>query len=208
MIDEVYVSDPVLEDQLLASSSGVRIVRIPEGDMERISQMTTPPGVFALCNLPPAEHAPASCAGQRLLYLDGIRDPGNLGTILRIADWFGLDGVWMSPDCVDPWNPKVLQSAMGSAFRVPAREMDHESLLAIREVRLYGCDGSGTPVTGMEPPAEGIFIFGNESTGISDELMEHVSDVLAVPRDRSLGAESLNVSTAVGILAAWWTSSV
>jgi len=193
---------------LLASSPGVRIILIPKGDMDRISQMTSPPGVFALCNLPPAEHAPVSYAGKRLLYLDGIRDPGNLGTILRIADWFGLDGVLMSPDCVDPWNPKVLQSAMGSAFRVPAREMDHATLLGIGEVRQYCCDGSGTPVTGMQPPADGIFIFGNESTGISDELMDQAAAVLAISRERSLGAESLNVSAAVGILAAWWTGSV
>ena len=208
VIDELYVSDVDAYDILQASVDKVRVVRIPEGDMARVSQMATPPGVLALCHLPATPSIPASLSGMRALYLDSIRDPGNLGTILRIADWFGLDQVFVSPECADLYNPKVLQAAMGSAFRVPVCPMDRERLLRVDDVLCYVCDAGGTDIRDMDPPGEGIFIFGNESQGVSEEIRQGIHNVVGITRDRSLGAESLNVSVAVAIISAWWTGAV
>lgn len=205
LIDELIVSDPEAADIFQASPDKVRVIRVPPGDMDRISQMTTPPGVLALCQLPETPVLPDTFSGSRMMYLDGIRDPGNLGTILRIADWFGLDGVLLSPDCADIYAPKVVQAAMGSLFRVPVYEMDRDRLREVRDVRIYVCDVSGEDIAGMVPPPDGIFVFGNEARGVSEEILEHAAQVVAISRERSRGAESLNVSVALAVVAAWWT---
>ncbi|MBK9106551.1 MAG: hypothetical protein IPL92_18830 [Saprospiraceae bacterium] len=141
---------------------------------------------------------------MRIFYLDSIRDPGNLGTILRIADWFGLDFVILSPDCVDVYNHKVLQASMGSAMRIRKAELDIAGLLAIGDAKIFVCDAGGKNINDIMAPAEGIIVLGNESLGVSDEIMHRVKDVFAIPGDRSLGAESLNVASAAAIVAAWW----
>ncbi len=166
--------------------------------------MTTPPGVLTVCKMPAAQHLPENISGLRIFYLDAIRDPGNLGTILRIADWFGIDFVICSTDSVDVYNHKVLQSSMGSALRVKTCELSKDELMARVGNSIYICDSDGTNIYDIEPPEEGIIIFGNESLGVSDEIMHRVKDVIAIPGDYSLGAESLNVATAAAIIGSWW----
>ncbi|HUR31195.1 MAG TPA: TrmH family RNA methyltransferase, partial [Saprospiraceae bacterium] len=170
----------------------------------QISQMTTPPGVLSVCKLPEQTYLPEDIHGKRIFYLDSIRDPGNLGTIFRIADWFGLDYVICSPDCVDMYNHKVLQASMGSALRIKTIEMRQEELLMIAGSDLYICDTEGKSIYSMSAPTEGIIVLGNESLGVSEELMHKVKEVISIPGDGSLGAESLNVASAAAIIAAWW----
>lgn len=176
--------------------------------MHHISQMTTPPGVLTICHTLPEVFVPDALEGKKIFYLDSIRDPGNLGTILRIADWFGLDFVIYSPDCVDIYNHKVLQSSMGSALRIPTCEMSKEELLMRMDDQLYVCDTDGTSIYNINPPLTGIIVLGNESLGVSDELMHKVKTKIAIPGDRSLGAESLNVASAAAIIASWWVGRV
>ncbi len=173
-------------------------------EMHHLSQMTTPPGVLTICKTIPQVFLPETFSGKRIFYLDSIRDPGNLGTILRIADWFGLDYVICSPDSVDIYNHKVLQSSMGSALRVPSCEMSKDELLMRVADQLYICDTEGISIQELEPPTEGIIVLGNESLGVSDELMHKVKTKISIPGDKSLGAESLNVASAAAIIAAWW----
>lgn len=204
IIEEVYISNPDYQSILQEIIDVERLCQVTPQQMHQISQMSTPPGVLAVCSLPHEASLPESISGKRIFYLDSIRDPGNLGTILRIADWFGLDFVILSPDCVDIYNHKVLQASMGSALRVKTTTLDTVGLMSIGDGKLYVCDAGGKNINTIEPPKEGIIVLSNESLGVSSEIMHQVKEVLAIPGDRSLGAESLNVASAAAIVAAWW----
>ncbi len=204
IVEEVYISNPDYLAILEKIISPDEICVVTPQQMHQISQMTTYPGVLSVCKLPEEDHLPEDISGMRMYYLDAIRDPGNLGTILRIADWFGLDFVICSPDCVDIFNHKVLQASMGSALRVKTCVLDKEELLAKGGDHLYICDAEGKNINTTIPPADGIMILGNESLGISEEITQRVKERFAIPGDRSLGAESLNVASAAAIIAAWW----
>lgn len=205
IIEAVYISNPDYQAILENIINPELLCRVTPQQMHQISQMTTPPGVLSVCKLPDPGFMPEQSTGMRIFYLDAIRDPGNLGTILRIADWFGIHFVILSPDCVDIYNSKVLQASMGSALRVKTGEMTKSELLARNET-LFICDSEGKNIHETIPPSEGIMIFGNESLGVSDEIAHKVKDIIAIPGERSIGAESLNVASAAAIIAYWWTN--
>jgi len=203
LVEEVFISNPDHIPLLSQLAEDVSIIEISPQHMHQVSQMTTPPGVLAICHMPNEPPIPDHLSGMKIFYLDAIRDPGNLGTILRIADWFGLDFVFLSPDCVDLYNYKVLQASMGSALRIKAAELDKAGLLSIANGNIYVCDTEGTFIDATSPPTDGIFVLGNESLGVSDELLHQVKDIFAIPGHHRLGAESLNVASAAAILAYW-----
>jgi RNA methyltransferase, TrmH family len=205
LVEEVLISNPDHIPLLSQLAENVSIIEIAPQYMHQISQMSTPPGVLTICHLPNESVMPEHLSGMKVFYLDAIRDPGNLGTILRIADWFGLDLVLLSPDCVDIYNYKVLQASMGSALRVKTIELDKTALLSISAGNLYVCDTEGTNIDGIDPPGDGILVLGNESLGVSDELLHQVKEILTIPGHHRLGAESLNVASAAAIMAHWWT---
>lgn len=191
---------------------------IGEESMSRISSLSSPSPVLAVLHKPldiniSDASALSSYLGNSGLYLalDTIRDPGNLGTILRIADWFGIDAVFAAPDTVDVFNPKVVQATMGAIFRVKFHYADIPSLC--RAAVNAGGNVYGTFLDGMDlydrdlnPGADSpsVIIIGNESNGISDEVAALVSDRLYIPpypRDDS-GSESLNAAVATAITVA------
>ncbi|MDZ4748008.1 MAG: TrmH family RNA methyltransferase [Saprospiraceae bacterium] len=204
IVESVYISNPDYQSILENLIDADRVCQVSPQQMHQISQMSTPPGVLTVCALPPDNQLPAHLNGMRIFYLDSIRDPGNLGTILRIVDWFGLDFVILSPDCVDIFNHKVLQASMGSALRVRTCVLGKVELLAFGEGKIYVCDAEGKNIYTTPPPDEGIIVLGNESLGVSGEIAHQVKEVFAIPGDRSLGAESLNVASAAAVVAAWW----
>jgi TrmH family RNA methyltransferase len=206
LVEEIYLSNPDYLNTLTPHIVDQTVQIISPQHMHQLSQMTTPPGILAVCRLPGETVLPEDLNGLKVFYLDSIRDPGNLGTILRIADWFALDYVFLSPDCVDILNHKVLQSSMGSALRVRCMEMEKNDLLALQGIKIYICDADGKSIDSVTPPASGILVLGNESLGVSEEIMHQVEDVFAISASRSLGAESLNVASAAAIMAHWWVS--
>ncbi|MEO5905264.1 MAG: TrmH family RNA methyltransferase [Saprospiraceae bacterium] len=205
VIEEIYISNPDYLAILQNVIGEEKLYEVTPVQMRQISQMTTPPGVLSVCKLPEMNQLPESIDGMRIFYLEAIRDPGNLGTILRIADWFGLDFVICSPDCVDIFNHKVLQASMGSALWVKCIEMEKEELMSRGGDRLYICDTEGKSIDLMEAPSEGIIILGNESSGVSDEIMHRVREVISIPGAKHKNAESLNVASAAAIIASWWS---
>lgn len=180
--------------------------------MARISQLSSPSPVLAVVRKPSDLHAAAPDPGNGLwLALDSLRDPGNLGTIIRIADWFGLEGVFASEDSVDLFNPKVVQSTMGAIFRVRFHYTDLPSLadrIRSRNGNVYGTFLDGNNLydrdlnVGKDCPC--LVVTGNESNGISPVLAAKVNDRLYIPPfpPGEPGSESLNAAVATAVVIA------
>ena len=136
-----------------------------------------------------------------ILALDSIRDPGNLGTILRLCDWFGIDQIVCSKDAVDIYNPKVVQATMGSIARVNLNYIDLENFIGQTQLPVFGTFMQGNIIYKTDLPQEGIIVMGNEANGISPELEKLIKNRLTIPRFGSLQkTESLNVATATAIV--------
>ncbi len=168
--------------------------------MARISALSTPPPVAALVRKP----QPRSLSLGRGLYLalDSVRDPGNMGTLLRLADWFGISTVFASPDCVETFNPKTVQASMGSVFRVAAVYCDLPDIckrFRALDMPVYGTFMEGEDIYTQHLASEGLVIMGNESNGISAEVASCVSTRLNIPSFGG-GAESLNVAVAAAVV--------
>ena len=154
--------------------NGVELVEADEKDLEKISQMTTPNKVLAVIKKF-EEPADINTKETVSLVLDTIQDPGNLGTIIRIADWFGIEQIICSDDCADIYNPKVVQSTMGSIARVKVFYTDLVSWLQVqRDVFIYAASLEGQNVAVMKKINEGLIVIGNESKGISPAIFELV----------------------------------
>ncbi|TNE61210.1 MAG: RNA methyltransferase [Bacteroidetes bacterium] len=173
---------------------------ITEKELSRISAQTTPNAVMAVAGMPVI--APDFKPEGTVFYLDGIRDPGNLGTIIRIADWFGMPAVYCSADCVDHFSPKVVQSSMGSVLRVPLLERSLEEA-AQAYTAVFGAVMDGTSIYESVIPEAAMLVIGNESSGIRSEAERFLTHRITIPRSADSQAESLNASVAAGILAAF-----
>lgn len=181
--------------------------------MERISQLTSPSPVLALVRKPGSVETGSYDASQCGLYLalDSIRDPGNLGTILRIADWFGIKAVMASRDTVELFNPKVVQATMGAIFRVDFHYVDLQAFasdILAAGGKVYGTFLDGADIysreleTGLDRPS--VVVIGNEANGISNGMARLVSDRLYIPPypTDDPGSESLNAAVATAITVA------
>ena len=182
-------------------SLGARAAIVPQGLLEAVCDTRTPQGVCASFALP--EPIPLEAAPARIVALDGVQDPGNVGTIWRTADAAGLDGLLFGGGCADPLSPKVQRSAMGSGFRVPFMLEDDlpAALRALRERgwRVIASDLHGTDFyTHPDPGDRYVLVIGNEARGISDAVRAEADMLLKLPMRG--GAESLNAAVAAGIM--------
>jgi TrmH family RNA methyltransferase len=169
-----------------------------ESEIESISSLQSPGQVLVVAIIP-EEPAVADNASW-FIALDGIQDPGNMGTIIRIADWFGITDLVCSPGCVDVYNPKVVQSAMGGHLRVRIHHRDLVSFLPSLNIPLYAAVLGGNDVYEVGRPSSGVLVIGNESRGISPEVVDLATSLVTIPRKG--GAESLNAGVSAGILCA------
>ena len=132
------------------------------------------------------------------MILDGLQDPGNFGTIIRIADWFGIENIICSNDCVELYNPKVIQSTMGSFTRVKVIYRELEIYLQENKLPVYGALLNGTDVRKIVKPKEGLLLIGNEGKGIRDSILPYINNAISIEKVGQ--AESLNAAIATGIL--------
>src|SRR6185312_4274818 len=178
--------------------------QVTEVEMKQMSTLTTPPNIMALCRIPTETYTMPDMQQELALVLDDIRDPGNLGSIIRIADWFGIKHIFCTPECVDAYNPKVVQASMGSIARV---QLDYKNLRAIlqecaeKKIPVYGAKLDGTSILKEHLSTNGLLIIGNESNGISPELGKYITNAIKIPSYQG-GAESLNAAMATAILCA------
>lgn len=184
---------------------------VTEAELKKISSLTTPNAVLAVAEMPDdlglsiiSSFKLQTPSTPLSFFLDGLQDPGNVGTILRTADWFGMPTVFCSPDCADVFSPKVVQASMGAVLRIHTAELPLAELVHTLP--------SGTPVLGAvlggqsvfegKLPTHGLLVIGNEGRGISPDTERLLTHRLTIPRHPQGKAESLNAAVAAGILAA------
>ncbi|WP_295982755.1 RNA methyltransferase [uncultured Algibacter sp.] len=173
-------------------------VIISDSDLKRISFLTTPNKALAIFKIP--ESKPIDNSGL-IVALDSIRDPGNLGTIIRLCDWFGVKELICSKETVDCFNPKVIQATMGSITRVNVSYMNLVPFLRGIETSVFGAFMEGENVYHKTLPKTGVLVMGNEANGVSKEVEAVITEKMSIPRFGDLQAtESLNVATATAIL--------
>jgi len=176
-----------------------QVERISDDELRRLSFLQHPQDVLGVFQIP---NASAECAtGGLRLALDGVQDPGNLGTIIRVADWFGIDTIYCSEDTADAWSPKVVQATMGSIARVNIKYCHLPTLISASTVPVYGTLLDGNDLYAEALTADGIIVMGNEGNGISPAVRKLITHRLLIPRYHE-GAESLNVAIATAITCA------
>lgn len=175
-----------------------RVPLIHGRDMEQISSLTQPPGYLAV--LKQSFSKLSEINGTTFCVANAIADPGNLGTLIRTCEWFGIDALLLDDQCVDVYNSKVVQATMGSILRLPfasATSVELIEYFRLKEIPLLAADLNGTPIQSFKAPENWALVVGSESHGVSKEFIQASSTRLTIP---SLGnAESLNASVAGGI---------
>lgn len=203
VIQELLNSDFVLEHlyvtaDIFADADPGKKTLIPDADLKKISALAVPNNCLAVFKIPPPK---AITDTGLIIALDDIRDPGNLGTILRLCDWFGVKQLLCSEQTVDIYNPKVVQATMGSIARVTIVYTDLKEYLLRTQLPVFGTFMDGANIYKTELPKQGIIVMGNEANGISAEIGHIAKNRLSIPRFGNLQqTESLNVATATAII--------
>ena len=175
-----------------------QVTRVSADDLKKMSALTTTPNCLAVFHCLESKTIDFS---DWVVALDDIRDPGNLGTIIRLCDWFGIKQIICSKETVDIYNPKVVQATMGSITRVNVNYVDLKLFLAQTKLPVFGTFMDGENIYQSKLPQDGIIIMGNEANGISEEIEKIVTSRLTIPRFGELQkTESLNVATATAII--------
>lgn len=192
-LEHLYSTKQDFED-VLASKKTL----INEADLKRITALATANSCLAVFKIPVEKKIKES---GLIIALDSIRDPGNLGTILRLSDWFGVKEIVCSKETVDLYNPKVVQATMGSIARVNVSYVDLNAFISNTDLAVFGTFMDGENIYKKSLPQEGIVVMGNEANGISKELEKLIKNRLSIPRFGEIQkTESLNVATATAII--------
>jgi len=204
-VQEIFASSEWLERFGSMVGEGIGLNEVSDGELRKVSHMKTPQQVLALVRIPEFELPTTALVNEIVLGLEAIRDPGNLGTIIRTADWFGIKHILCTPDSVDLYNPKVVQSTMGAIARIRVYYTDMEPFLQDSSVKgkaVYGTflDGENIYETQLEPNP--LVLFGNESRGLSAQYDRHITSRISIPSfaGSKRGSESLNLAASVAIV--------
>jgi len=189
------------DPKVLNLSQKINLYNISVTDVEKISSLKTPQQVIALVKIP--QHSTLN--NQKLtqkfsLVLDGLQDPGNVGTIIRTADWFGIENVICSDDTADAYNPKVVQASMGSLAHINVHYVDLPAVLPQLGLPIFGAMLTGENIYKMQFGAEGLIVLGNEGNGLRPLVEQLINKAVTIPRAGR--AESLNVGIAAALFCA------
>jgi len=192
---------PQYQSLLPKLPSNIKLFEVNNVELEKISTLQAPQGILALIAIPEnLEIAPEALVGEFSLALDGIQDPGNMGTIIRTADWFGFKNIICSTNTVEAFNPKTVQATMGSLARVNICYTSLPEYIQNLEIPVYAAMLNGESLYEIEWERNGLVVLGNEGKGVSDEVANLISRRLTIPRVGA--AESLNVSISAAIICA------
>jgi TrmH family RNA methyltransferase len=181
-------------------------------DLKKISTLKTPHNALAVIEMPDINLNTDNLGKELSIALDCVQDPGNLGTIIRAAAWFGIRNIYCSENCVDVYNPKVIQSSMGAILHVSVFYTSISDLLASaseKKVKVFGALVQGNSIYAHKLSNNGIILMGNESKGISEELLPYITDKIMIPKinKASSGIDSLNVGMAASVILSEFTRS-
>ncbi|MES2704747.1 MAG: RNA methyltransferase [Bacteroidota bacterium] len=185
-------------DELISRHPEAELHIVKDHELSALSSLQTANQVMLVAALPVAKSMPDFT--DWCIALDNLQDPGNMGTVIRIADWFGINQVICSPGCVDVYNPKVVQSAMGGHLRVDIYKADLTTWLTTTKLPRIAATLNGKNIYEVAKPAAGVLLIGNESRGLSPDLVALADMEVMIPRGG--GAESLNAGVSAGILCA------
>ncbi|MEO5674160.1 MAG: RNA methyltransferase [Chitinophagales bacterium] len=213
-VTEEFLSEKCVVEKLLCTAKWLNrnsghlnrhaehIVEVSESEMQRLSSLVTPSTVMLIAEIPQSEIDDRNIETNVHLVLDDIQDPGNLGTIIRIADWFGIEALFCSVNCADAYSPKVVQSSMGSLARIKVKHTGlAELFLQYPSMPVIGMFTRGENLFTVERIKCGFIIIGNEARGISADLEKFIGKKISIPGTGK--AESLNAAVAAGITCAW-----
>lgn len=196
-VDEIYFTSEAFS-KLGKIPQKIKYTEISENDMTRISTLKTPQGVLAVVSIPEeTDFEPKILQGSFSLVLDDVQDPGNLGTIIRTAEWFGFHHIICSATSAEAYNPKVVQASMGSLARMRVYYTDIEALLSQTKLPVFGAVLDGLSVYNTNWGNEGIILLGNEGNGIRSSLLSRIDHAVTIPRFGQ--AESLNVAVSTAL---------
>ena len=180
----------------------LEVTRIEAFELEKMSMLQTPNQVLAVAMMPPKKET-LDLAGPLTIVLDGIQDPGNMGTIIRTADWFGITQIVASEDTVDVYNPKVIGATMGSFMRVSVTYKNLADWMPTIKLPVYGALLEGENVFTIKTPQKGLLVIGSEGKGIRENILDFITHPVTIPKTGD--AESLNAGIAAGIIVAQLT---
>jgi TrmH family RNA methyltransferase len=202
LVDEVFILESSLSEwEAKLSKLNIEPHIINSKELSQLSKLTTPPPILALCRHFNNSFDSGAILNKVSLYLHELRDPGNMGTIIRTADWFGIETILCSQGCVDIYNPKLIQSSMGSIFRV---KLFYDDVFNLKEFKgkttMYAAALNGTDIFKENSIDNCIILLGSESHGLPEELLNLADKIITVPKRDYSKAESLNVAVAAGII--------
>ena len=191
-LHHLFVTEAIFDEVIASQKTLINVT-----DMKRISALSTASSCLAIFKIPVAAKLEKN---GLIVALDAVRDPGNLGTIIRLCDWFGVKQLVCSIETVDVYNPKVIQATMGSIARVNINYVDLNAFTTESSLPIFGTFMNGKNIYNETLPKEGILILGNEANGISASLEKSIKNRIAIPRFGDIQqTESLNVATAAAI---------
>ena len=202
VFESVYHTADWKPPRELKGESPIEMHEVKLADLQKVTAFKNAQAVLAVVRPQPARPDIQSLSSHFSLYLDGIRDPGNVGTIFRIADWFGFQNVIVSEDCADVFNPKVIQASMGSVFRIKWTVAALSEVASSVDVPVYNAVLGGREMTGIDFTQPGLVVLGNEARGIQQVIDSDRSIDFAISSRHNLGADSLNVAVSAGIICA------
>jgi len=198
---EVYATSDFIKDYPKLQSNITIVEVVTRTDLKKVSALNSPSSVLMVCERPEISTSEVTDQISQSLFLDGIRDPGNMGTIIRTADWFGMKTLLLSDDCVEVFSPKVIQASMGSVFRVNCKQITMDELNSFKnDFLLIGASMEGVDIYAYSFPERSIVVFGNEGQGMRPEIIAMLDQTISIPGSHRLGAESLNVGISTGIV--------
>lgn len=202
LLEEIFATRDFLEThKIMLRRLNFKFTEISEQELKKISLQSSPSGVIAICNYFKQSNQEFDFENHFAFYLDDVRDPGNMGTIIRLADWFGASTLFCSPESCDFYNPKVIQATMGAFMRVKCSYISLSDLLEKQKIQhVYGAVLSGKNLY-KEKLQNGLILIGNEANGISEANLKLITQPLTIPANQNNGSESLNAAMATSIIA-------
>ena len=204
-IETIIVTESFLKDNSTLNIAKAELISTDWDQIRKASLLKTPQEALAICKIPEYDINKANPANNWILCLDGIQDPGNLGTIIRVADWFGITDMVCSTDTADQFNPKTVQATMGSIFRTRVHYTqlpEYFSIWKEKSIFIGGTFLEGENIYTKSLPSNGVMIMGNEGSGIRNATLPYISDKIVIPSfaKEETHAESLNVGVATAII--------